>query len=122
MNEINDSLHPPICKGSNCDFAIDTMLGEGLCFSGSGSCIDCKFLEADSSKFHDEILIEATQKIKQILSEIPEDASGRKLSLFVTEMGVMLAWSSHGKEVPAKVVTAKDSREVVAQALKLKNV
>lgn len=121
MNELNDALHPPICKGINCDFAIDTMLGEGLCLSGSGSCLDCNFLEADSSEFHDETLIEATQKIKQILSEIPVDANGRKLSLFVTEMGILLAWSSHGKEVPAKVVTAKDSREIVAQALKLKN-
>ncbi len=119
MKENNDLLHP--CKGGSCDFAVDMIADNSFCMSGGGSCMSANLLEAETSDFHDSTLVEATAKIRKILSEIPEDADGRKLSFFVTRMGILLAWSSHGEEVPANVITAKDSNEVLTQALKLTN-
>lgn len=115
-----NGLHPPICKGEFCDFAVDTSTESGLCIDGMSSCIGCNLLEAEPSNFHDNTLIEATAKIRQIISEIPEDPNGRKLSFFITEDGILMAWASHGETVPANAVTRKDGREAVAQALKLK--
>ena len=119
MNETNDLMLP--CKGGICDFALDAKNENTFCMSGGGSCLYGDLLEAEASDFHDSTLVEATAKIRKILSEIPEDADGRKLSFFVTRMGILLAWSSHGEEVPANVITAKDSNEVLTQALKLTN-
>ena len=79
-----------ICSGANCDFAIDSLNEQALCLSGSGGCLAGDLLEADSSGIHDETLIEATQKIRQILSEIPVDSDERKLAFLVTKMGILL--------------------------------
>lgn len=113
---------PPICVGSDCDYAIDHLgSGMGMCISGSGTCLTCHLLEAEPSKFHDHHLIEATQKINHILSAIPEDPEGGKLAFLTTNKGVLLARVHHGKEVPANAVTAKSDAATLAQALKLKN-
>jgi hypothetical protein len=123
METKNTSSEPvnQVCSGANCDFAVDTLTGSGLCLSGSGGCLAGDLLEAEPSGLHDEALIEATGKIRQILSEIPADADGRKLSFLVTKMGILLAWVNHGEEIPANAVTAKDDDATVAKALKLKN-
>lgn len=120
-NTSSDAHVNNICSGANCDFAVDTLTGQGLCLSGSGGCLAGDLLEAEPSGLHDETLIEATRKIKQILSEIPVDADGRKLSFLVTNMGLLLAWVNHGEEIPPNAVTAKDDDATVAKALKLKN-
>lgn len=109
------------CHGKVCDYVIDTTTGNPVCLSGSGTCLSADLLEADSSSFHGDNLVEATQKINQILTEIPEDADGRKLSFLVTKMGVFLGWVIHDGEVPENGVTAKDENETVAKALRLKN-
>jgi hypothetical protein len=113
---------PPICEGANCDFFIDTMAESVGCLSGGGTCATGDLLEAEESKFHDEILIEATHKIRQILSGIPADANNRKLSFLVTNKGLLLAWVNHDvADVPANGVTAKDDSATLAKSLKLKN-
>ena len=120
----HESNNPPlrnVCSGANCDFAIDTSTGQGLCFSGSGTCLVSDLLEAEASDLHDKNLIEATRKIKQILAEIPADPNGRELSFLVTDMGLLLAWINHSQVFPANAVTAKDDKATVAKALKLKN-
>lgn len=115
---------PPLqhhkCTGFNCDYAI-TGTGDGICFSGSGTCLACNLLEAEPSAVHDKALMEATQKIKQILAAIPADADGRQLSFLVTNMGLLLGWVNHDAPVPENAVTAKDDDATIAKALKLKN-
>ena len=120
-NTSSDEHVNKVCSGANCDFAIDALAGQGLCLSGSGGCLAGDLLEAEPSGLHDQTLIDATQKIRQILSEIPADAGGRKLSFLVTKMGILLAWVNHGEEIPADAVTSADDNETVAKALKLKN-
>lgn len=119
----NETTNPPHhhCSGANCDYAIDTTTGEGLCFSGSGTCVVGDLLEAEESPLHDQSLIDATQQIKQILTAIPADPQGRQLSFLVTGNGLLLAWVNHGVDIPADAVTAKDEPAIVAKALKLKN-
>jgi hypothetical protein len=121
----HNSTNPPlrqVCTGASCDFAVgDTSAERVSCLSGSGTCLAGDLLEAESSKIHDDTLIEATQKIKQILSEIPVDSDGRKLSFLVTNMGLLLAWVNHDDDIPENAVTAKNDNEIVAKALKLKN-
>ena len=129
-NEKHTSAEHHKCTGANCDYAIDPMTGDGLCFSGSGTCLACNLLEAEASPLHDETLIEATQKIKEILAGITSAAAaggdgtreGRKLSFLVTEMGLLLAWVEHDAvDIPENAVTAKDDNATLAKALKLKN-
>ncbi len=118
MNETNNLMLP--CRGGMCDFALELATGNNFCVSGDGSCMLADLLEAEPSNFHDRTLVEATAAIKQILAGVPEDADGRKLSFLITDLGILLAWTDHNSEAPAKVVTARDSKEVVTQALKLK--
>lgn len=121
METKNSMKPPPICTGDICDFAVDTSAELASCLSGSGTCLAGGLLEAEASGIHDETLIEATRKIKQILSEIPADSEGRKLSFLVTKMGLLLAWVNHDADIPENAVTANDDNETVAKALKLKN-
>ena len=114
------SLHQ-VCTGATCDFAVGGSDGQASCLSGSGTCLAGDLLEAESSGIHDETLIDATQKIKQILSAIPADADGRKLSFLVTKMGLLLGWVNHDGDISENAVTAKDDNATVAKALKLKN-
>lgn len=120
-NSTDLSLHQ-VCTGATCDFAVG---GSGeqqvSCLSGSGTCLAADLLEAESSVIHDETLVEATQKIKQILSEIPADSNNRKLSFLVTKMGLLLAWVNHDADIPENAVTAENDNTSVAKALKLKN-
>ncbi len=116
------SLHQ-VCTGASCDFAVGGGSTEQQvsCLSGSGTCLAADLLEAESSGIHDETLVEATQRIKQILSEIPTDTDGRKLSFLVTKMGLLLAWVNHDADIPADAVTAENDNATVAKVLKLKN-
>ena len=120
-HEENTPSGHPKCTGANCDYAIEPTTGNGICFSGSGTCLACNLLEAEASPLHDEALIEATRKIKEVLSGIPADPDGRTLSFLVTEMGLLLAWVEHGSAMPENAVTAKNENAVLAQALKLTN-
>lgn len=120
-NSTNLSLHQ-VCTGATCDFAVGGSDEQQVsCLSGSGTCLAADLLEAESSGMHDETLIEATQKIKQILSEIPADSDGRKLSFLVTKMGLLLAWVNHDADIPENAITAENDNTTLAKALKLKN-
>ena len=106
------------CGRGACDFVI--VDDDANCQSGSGSCSAAVLLEAEPSGFHDENLIAATQKIREILAGVPADSRGRKLSFIQTNMGSLLAWMYHGATAPLEGVTAKDDDATIAKALRLK--
>lgn len=106
------------CGFGACDFFVE---GEfAACMPGAGSCTSADCLEAEPSGFHDQHLIEATQKIREILAAIPADPQGRKLSFLHTKTGSLLAWVKQESVVRKNGVTGKDDYEKVAKALKLK--
>src|ERR1051325_8935856 len=82
-------------EGSLCRVFLDPRHDVASCQPGEGTCLTAKFLQAEPSKFHDETLIEATKKINRILTSIPADSQGRKLSLLVSKFGILLAWVYH---------------------------
>jgi hypothetical protein len=91
------------------------------CALGDGPCLFPKFLRAEPSKFHDETLIEATEKIDRILTSIPADSQGRRLSLIVSKFGLLLAWVYHENRPEGNYsVTMKSEDATVIKALKLK--
>jgi hypothetical protein len=105
------------CKGT-CDFTISD--DTAACSDGKGSCATAELLEAEPSGFHDQNLIDATQRIREILAAIPPDPAGRKLSFIRTNMGELLAWMDHsGAQVPEGAVTAEDDDATIAEALRL---
>jgi len=118
------------CMSANCQH---TYIDDGkhpsylACTDGPSTCFPAKSLsEAHPSAFHTQELIDATQKINKILSEIPEHSEDGKLSLVQTPTGLLLVWVHHGREFHAvtgkeKIVTGNDSPETIAQALKLKH-
>lgn len=108
---------PTGCVGATCDWALNAGL---QCFEGPGNCKEAAFLEADPSPFHDPTLIKATRKLNRILSGIPKDPEGRKLSFVLSDMGTLLAWVNHSAKKHKHVVTARDPEAIVAKALKLK--
>jgi hypothetical protein len=106
------------CVGSFCDWANGKSGPQ--CVDGSGGCAIAHFCEAEESSFHDKNLQDATKKINRILSRIPEDAKGRKLSFMDTHMGTVLAWVKHGGKPAGRQVTRQDDDATVAKSLKLK--
>lgn len=113
-------LASSFCEGFGCDWSF-TRSGFD-CLDGGGGCLVASFVEAEESFFHPPELIEATTKLRRILSKIPPDREGRKLSFCLTEMGVFLAWCSHNRKGKPRrgAVTRYDSPAKVAKALKLK--
>jgi len=114
------TLQEMFCEGFDCDWSW-TKSGFS-CNGGGGGCLAANFVEAEESFFHPPELVEATTKLRRILSKIPPDSEGRKLSFCLTEMGVFLAWCSHNPKGKTKggAVTRYDSPEKVTKALKLK--
>jgi len=109
------------CEGNNCYASVDSALELVGCGPAGSTCLLPTFLSAEPSKFHDHTLIEATEKIRRILASIPADPQGRKLSLLVTRMGVLLAWAYHEKRPEGNyAVTLEADDAMVIKALKLK--
>lgn len=104
------------CVGLDCGFG---ETGGNLGCTSGGSCFAAKMLVAKKSKFHDQALFAATQKIRAALDEIQPDADGRQLSFIHTKFGTMLAWVSHDIEVPEGAVRANSPDEAVKAALGL---
>jgi hypothetical protein len=94
------------------------------CANGAGTCTSASFVEAESSDFHDQTLILASAGIRAVLTAIPPDPGGRKLSFIHTDMGTLLAWATHDETAPieADAITADHDRATVAAALGLKNI
>ena len=110
---------PTGCVGALCDWS--TGKGGPSCIDGSGGCSPPHLCEAEESSFHDKTLQDATKKINRILSSLPADSKGRKLSFCETKQGQFLAWVKHSGKAPAgRVVTRRDDDATVAKALKLK--
>ncbi|MGI8544238.1 MAG: hypothetical protein ACR2MD_12290 [Aridibacter sp.] len=112
------------CSGRTCDWlAYNSSLG---CVDGSTrSCFHAVLMEAEETVFHDSKLIKATEAINNILNILREESEERKLSLIVTDMGVLLAWAEHGGDAegyPKDAVRANSDSKTVVEALKLKNV
>src|SRR6185369_9243517 len=87
--------HVACVDPTKCYVALDPHHDLASCALGDGTCLSPKFLRAEPSKFHDETLIEATEKIDRILTSIPADSQGRRLSLIVSKFGLLLAWVYH---------------------------
>lgn len=109
---------PVGCSGFACGFG--AFGDEVNCDTGSGSCWTAFMCEAETSRFHDEVLQDATRAIKAILDRIPPDPNGRKLSFVHTEDGTMLAWVNHGKPSSPGTVKLDSGRDAVRKALRLK--
>jgi hypothetical protein len=109
------------CYGNNCFASVDSTLELIGCGPAGSTCLVATFLSAEPSKFHDQTLIEATEKIRRTLASIPADPQGRKLSLLVTKMGVLLAWAYHQERPEGNYsVTMESDDATVIKALKLK--
>ena len=109
---------PTGCIGKACDFVIKD--DDATCESGTSTCSVAKLLQAKPSGFHPQVLIDATNKINQILGAIPADPSGRTLSFLHTNDGSLLAWVDHKAAAPADGVRASADDATVAKALRLK--
>ncbi len=108
----------PNCSGKACQHVL---AGEkAICETGSSTCTVAKLLEAEASGFHDEVLIEATRKIRQILEGIPPDPRGRSLSLLHTNFGSLLAWVDHYATAPEDGVRPDADDATIAKAMRLK--
>lgn len=107
-----------VCGKRSCAYVI--VDDEATCTTGDGSCNSADCLEAEPSGFHDQHLIEATRKIREILAAIPADPQGRTLSFLHTRQGSLLAWVRQSSDEVKQGVTAKDDDEKIAKALKLK--
>ena len=109
---------PTNCVGKKCQHVIH---GEdATCETGTSTCNPAKLLQAEPSGFHDAALIDATNKINQILETIPADARGRTISLLHTEWGSLLAWVDHNAIAPADGVRPDADEATIAKALRLK--
>ena len=109
---------PTGCIGKACDFVIRD--DDATCESGSSTCSIAKLLQAEPSGFHPQELIDATNKVNQILEAIPADPHGRTLSFLHTNDGSLLAWVDHKAMAPADGVRPDDDEATVARALRLK--
>jgi hypothetical protein len=106
--------------GSYCDWIQFGKTGFS-CVEGFGDCLQPKFLLAETSPFHDEVLEDVSNKLNRILAQIPADTEGRKLSFCGTSMGIFLAWADHGASIPGgKTVNSKSDEKTIKKALKLK--
>lgn len=109
------------CTGKQCGFGFDPWTGEIGCTDGA-SCYTASLLEAEETKFHDIRLVEATNKINEILNSLREPASAKKLSLLKTSQGFLLAWTDHAIPLRKDSVTENSDDATIASALKLKGV
>lgn len=107
-----------LCILGGCSFFVN---GGASCVPGGNSCTEARMLVADPSAFHDDILIEATRRINEILEGLPKDADGRKASFLHARIGTLLAWVKHGEEsIPEDAVTAESDSETLRKALNVK--
>jgi hypothetical protein len=95
------------------------------CFASGKTCINTNdfLLEAELSAFHDEDLARATQQINQIFADLEKrNSAGRQLSVLVTSLGHVLAWTTpdDGSIAPSKLVDEDSSESEVVKALRLK--
>jgi len=112
---------PTACSGANCDWLV-VHRGAFACIEGYGDCFQPRFLSAETTPFHDELLEDLSNKLNRILAQIPADTNGRKLSFCGTNMGIFLAWADHGA-LPtkgAKIVNSRSDEKTIRKALKLK--
>ena len=115
------SLEPTPCEaGINCGHAIDPEAENIKYVVSEISCRLPELLVASPSKFHDQTLIDATTKINQTMAEIPADKDGRRASLLVNNLGIMLAWVHHDNRPAGNYcVSPNDDNETLTKALKL---
>lgn len=115
------SLDNGTCQpDEECGHAIDPEAENVQCLLEVISCRKPKLLVASPSKFHDQTLIEATAKINQTMAEIPADKDGRRASLLVNDLGIMLAWVHHDNRPAGNYcVSPNDDKETLTKALKL---
>jgi hypothetical protein len=112
MNEDNNN---PCAIGCRVQIADDGL--PGCITSSTPDCDMAVLVEANESTFHDSQLIQATQAINEILTQIPADAEGRNLSFLRTKWGFLLAWVDHGAEPIEGAITSDSDDATFAAAL-----
>jgi len=109
------------CLKNGCEPLISSDKEIVSCQPRGTTCWTAILLQAESSQFHDETLIKATEKINRILTSIPPDPQGRKVSLIASKFGILLAWVYHENRPEGNYsVTMESDDATVIKALKLK--
>lgn len=109
---------PTSCVGKACEYVIKD--DDATCEPGTSTCLPAKLLDAGPSGFHDASLIDASNRINQILEAIPKDGRGRTLSFLQTKWGALLAWVDHNAVAPEDGVRPDADDATIARALRLK--
>lgn len=110
---------PRPCGGKQCSYNLNLTTDEINCDTGSGSCFNAVFLNADVSPFHDQGLQDATDKINEIIKAI-QGKPGYELSLLNTNTGLLLAWVSHGGTTSPDDITSDNTDAEIKAALRIK--
>ena len=105
------------CLDGLCSWGFSS--GRLSCSSSGGSYSRATALDANLSEFYDDTLREATYKLRDVFSQIPDDPNGRVLGLINTRKGFLLAWVEHNDETPEPGITIENSEEEIAKALGL---
>ena len=104
------------CGAKTCDWVVNG--GGGQCVPGTtGMCFAGGLIEADESKLHDRKLIQATMNINDILNGLKDSSGNRRVSLLVTEAGIVLAWVTHEgsrSATPGDVTSDSDIGTVIS--------
>ena len=79
---------------------------------GSGTdCVKPKFATGKVTNVHTQHLADATQKIIEVLNQIPPDPDGRSVSFVKTTQGFRLAWVYNAPR-PANAAEITDEGEI----------
>ena len=104
------------CTGKACSWNLDMLTNQMGCSAGDGSCIESRLLVAAESDFFPADLIDASERINDILAN-QTDPAGRELAFVQTPFGLMLSWVNHDMMTPPGSVNSKSPEEEIAEAL-----
>ena len=107
-----------------CDYNLSQDFMVSVCGPGGGGCVSAKLyspLQTEDRAFHPNDLRQATIAINAILDLLRNNAQDdRELSfLRIPGGGAMLAWMSHGVDMPADPITPNSEPYAIKQAFGL---
>ena len=84
-------------------------------------CHNLSFLRAEESAFHNQALIDATERINAIFRRLRRQApDGTHLALINTSLGLLLIWAVEATGPPGeRIVTYRSPEEEIREALGL---
>ncbi len=105
------------CTGKHCGYNISVSRQSIGCSSGDGSCLTASFARlVDGTTFYDADLDAASEKINEILGQIPDRKNVR---LLATHKGVVLARVQHTLATETTDVTRLSSETEIENALSI---